>query len=141
MLTAEDAEKGAEDAEKDRINWLTETIIAGAIEVHRALGPGLLESSYQACLAHELRKRGYAVRCSVELPVEYDGIRIELGYRIDMLIEESVIVENKSVKALAQVHEAQLLAYMKHSGVRLGFLINWNVPLVKDGIKRMVNKL
>jgi GxxExxY protein len=126
---------------RDELEGVAAAIVDACIAVHRALGPGLLESSYQACLAHELRKRGYAVRCSVELPVEYDGIRIELGYRIDMLIEESVIVENKSVKALAQVHEAQLLAYMKHSGVRLGFLINWNVPLVKDGIKRMVNKL
>ncbi len=126
---------------RDELEAIATAIVDACIAVHRALGPGLLESSYQACLAHELRKRGFAVRCSVELPVEYDGIRIELGYRIDMLIEESIIVENKSVKSLAPVHEAQLLAYMKHSGVRLGFLINWNVPLVKDGIKRMVNKL
>ena len=109
--------------------------------MHRALGPGLLESAYQAVLAYELRKRGLVVLCEVPQGVHYDGIDIDAGYRLDMLIEQAIIVENKSVQALAPVHEAQLLTYLKLSGCKLGFLINWNVPLIKDGIKRMVNGL
>jgi GxxExxY protein len=88
-----------------------------------------------------LRKRGLAVECEVLQPVEYDGIHIDAGYRMDMLVEGEIVVENKSVQTLAPIHDAQLLTYLKLSGRRLGFLVNWNVPLVKDGIKRMVNKL
>jgi GxxExxY protein len=106
-----------------------------------ALGPGLLESTYQACLAHELRCRGTEVGCEVALPVRYGGIEIEAGYRIDMLVAECIIIENKSVQRIAPIHEAQLLTYLKLSGHRLGFLVNWNVPLIKDGMKRMVNGL
>ena len=112
-----------------------------AIKVHRALGPGLLESAYQACLAHELRKRGLAVACEVLQPVLYDGVQIEAGYRLDMLVEDLVIIENKAVEIVLPIHAAQLLTYMRLRNCRLGYLINWHVPLVKDGIKRMVNNL
>ena len=116
-------------------------IVDAAIKVHRALGPGLLESAYQACLAHELRKRGLAVACEVLQPVLYDGMQIEAGYRLDMLVEDLVIIENKAVEIMLPIHAAQLLTYMRLRNCRLGYLINWHVPLVKDGIKRMVNNL
>ena len=129
------------DRSKEEIERIASVVVDAMLKVHRALGPGLLESTYQACLAHELGIRGIAVRCEVSLPVNYDGILIEAGYRIDMLVADCIIVENKSVQTLAPIHEAQLLTYLKLSGHRLGFLVNWNVPLIKDGIKRMVNKL
>jgi GxxExxY protein len=116
-------------------------IVDASIKVHRALGPGLLESAYQHCLAYELSKRGLQVECEVQLPVVYDGVQIDAGYRLDMLVEGSVIVENKAVERLLPVHEAQLLTYLKLHDRRLGYLLNWNVPLMKQGIKRMVNKL
>jgi GxxExxY protein len=123
------------------IEEVARQIVDAAIKVHRALGPGLLESAYQACLAYELRKRGLLVQCEVLLPVIYDGQKIDAGYRIDMLVENCVIVENKAVAKLLPVHQAQLLTYLKLSDCRLGFLLNWNVPLMKQGIKRMVNNL
>ncbi|MCL4203243.1 MAG: GxxExxY protein [Pirellulaceae bacterium] len=126
---------------KDELEAIGRELIDAIVHVHRALGPGLLESAYQACLDYELRKRGLAVECEVLQPIKYDGIHIDAGYRMDMLIEGEVVVENKSVQSLAPIHEAQLLTYLKLSDRRLGFLVNWNVPLVKDGIKRMVNKL
>ena len=116
-------------------------IVDAAIKVHRKLGPGLLESAYQTCLAYELRKRGLHVECELPQPIEYDGIQIETGYRLDMLVENQVIVENKTVEVLLPIHEAQLLTYLRLRDCRLGYLINWHVPLIKDGIKRMVNKL
>jgi GxxExxY protein len=116
-------------------------IVDAAIKVHRALGPGLLESTYQTCLAFELRKRDLQVSCEVSLPVVYDSVKIDAGYRIDMLVEGHVIVENKAVEKLLPIHEAQLLTYLKLRDCRLGFLLNWNVPLMKHGIKRMVNNL
>jgi GxxExxY protein len=109
------------------------------VKVHRALGPALLESTYQACLTHELNSRGIEVACEVVLPVRYEGIKIDAGYRIDMLVAECIIIENKSVQALAALHKAQLLTYLKLSGYRLGFLVNWNVPRIKDGLQRMVH--
>ena len=123
------------------IEEVARQIVDAAIKVHRALGPGLLESAYQACLAYELRKRGLRVECEVLLPVIYDGQKIDAGYRIDMLIENCVIIENKAVAKLLPIHQAQLLTYLKLSDRRLGFLLNWNVPLMKQGIKRMVNNL
>ncbi len=114
-------------------------IVDSAFKVHSALGPGLLESAYQTCLAYELRQRGLLVETEVPLPVRYGEIAIEAGYRLDMLVAASVIVENKAVQSLAPIHEAQLLTYLKLSNLSLGFLINWNVPLIKDGVKRMVN--
>ena len=116
-------------------------IVDGAIKVHRALGPGLLESAYQRCLAYELGKRGLRVECEVVLPIIYDGQQIDAGYRIDMLVEDCVIIENKAVERFLPIHEAQLLTYLKLRDCRLGFLLNWNVPLMKRGIKRMVNNL
>ena len=128
------------DIEMDRIQpeRIAGQVIGSAIQVHRVLGPGLLESAYQRCHSHELQNRGLAVRIEVTLPLVYGGLRIDNGYRIDVLVEDCIIVENKVVDALLPVHEAQLLTYLKLSGCRLGFLLNWNVALLKHGIKRMV---
>jgi GxxExxY protein len=126
---------------EQEIEQIGEVVVDAMLKVHRSLGPGLLESMYQACLAHELRCRGVEVGCEVVLPVKYDGIEIDAGYRIDMLVADCIIVENKSAHGTIPIHEAQLLTYLKLSGHRLGFLVNWNVPLIKDGIKRMVNGL
>jgi len=123
------------------IEEVARQIVDAAIKVHRALGPGLLESAYQHCLAYELRKRGLRVECEVLLPILYDGQRIDAGYRIDMLVEDSIIIENKTVEKLLPIHQAQLLTYLKLRDCRLGFLLNWNVTLMKHGIKRMVNNL
>jgi GxxExxY protein len=120
---------------------VTGEIVDAAMKVHTALGPGLLESTYEVCLAHELSKRGLRARRQAELPVVYDGIRIDAGYRIDLLVEEVVILELKSVAEICPIHEAQLLTYLKLSGQKVGLLINFNVVHLKDGIKRMVNKL
>ncbi len=116
-------------------------IIRTAIKVHSTLGPGLLESVYQTCHAYELRSAGLRVECEVVLPVLYGDVRIEAGYRIDMIVEDSIIIENKTVERLLPIHEAQLLTYLKMRGCKLGYLLNWNVTLMKDGIKRMVNHL
>jgi len=121
------------------IEEVAKIIVDSAIKVHRALGPGLLESAYQHCLAYELRKRGLRVECEALLPIVYDGQQIDAGYRIDMLVEGGVIVENKTVDQLLPIHQAQLLTYLKLQDCRLGFILNWNVRLMKDGIKRMVN--
>jgi GxxExxY protein len=123
------------------IEAIGKDIVDAAIKVHRALGPGLLESAYQHCMAYELRRRGRRVACEVLLPILYDGQRIDAGYRIDMLVDDTVIVENKTVEQLLPIHEAQLLTYLKLRDCRLGFLLNWNVVLMKNGIKRMVNNL
>ena len=103
------------------------------------MGPGLLESTYEVCLVHELSKAGLNVRSQVALPVVYDGIRLEAGYRIDLLVEDSVIVELKAVESIHPIHEAQVISYLKLSGKKLGLLINFNVNLLKNGIKRLAN--
>ncbi len=113
-------------------------IIGAAIAVHRALGPGLLELAYEICLTHELERRGYAVFRQMALPVVYEDVKLEAGYRVDLMVDSVVVVEVKSVDALAPVHEAQLLTYLRLSGRRLGFLINFDVVLLKQGIKRMI---
>jgi GxxExxY protein len=123
------------------INDITGQIVDAAIKIHTALGPGLLESAYEACLAFELSRRGLRVQRQVELPVIYDGLRIEVGYRIDLLVEELVIVEVKSVAEFAPIHEAQLLTHLKLSNRKVGLLMNFNVVHLKNGIKRMVNNL
>ena len=123
------------------IEEVARVIVDAAIKVHRTLGPGLLESAYQQCMAYELRKRGLKVDCEVALPVVYDGIIIDAGYRIDMLIEDMVIIENKTVDHLLPIHVAQLLTYLKLRGCQIGFLLNWNSVLMKVGIKRLVNNL
>ncbi|EMI26864.1 MAG: GxxExxY protein [Rhodopirellula sp.] len=121
------------------LNEVTGQIIDASMKVHTALGPGLLESAYEACLAYELRKRGMSVVVQLALPVTYDGVELDAGYRIDLLVEGRVIVELKSVERTTSLHEAQLLSYLKLSGQKVGLLINFNVVKLKDGIKRMVN--
>jgi GxxExxY protein len=116
-------------------------IVDCAIKVHCELGPGLLESAYQHCLAHELRKRGHIVLTEVTLPLIYDGEQIDVGYRLDALVDNLIIVENKTVDTLLPIHEAQLLTYLKLSKCHIGFLLNWNVKLMKNGIKRLVHNL
>ncbi|MGH8670500.1 MAG: GxxExxY protein [Burkholderiales bacterium] len=116
---------------------LTETIIGAAIEVHRVLGPGLLESAYEECLSFELNQMGLVAKRQIELPVRYKSIQLKCGYRMDRVVENEVILELKTVDALLPVHEAQLLTYLKLSGIRTGLLLNFNVPLLKHGIKRM----
>lgn len=122
-----------------RVNHVSGAVVDAALKVHSVLGPGLLESAYQACLAHELRKRGFRAATQVGLPVVYEGEKLELGYRIDLLVENLVIVEVKCVEAIHPVHEAQLLSYLRLSGKNVGLLINFHVARLKDGIKRMVD--
>ncbi|MBZ0270888.1 GxxExxY protein [bacterium] len=122
------------------INEITGTIVQSAIKVHKALGPGLLESAYESCLAHELRLRGIGVARQVILPLEYEGMVVEAGFRMDLVVENQVIVEVKSVEKPARVHEAQLLTYLKLSNLPVGLLINFFAPRVKDGIKRFVGR-
>ena len=122
-------------------NKLSEIIIASALDVHRALGPGLLENAYEECLAHELTLRNIPFQRQVLVPVNYKGICIELGYRLDLVVDNSVIVELKVVESLLPIHESQVLTYLKMSGKRLALLINFNVRLLKDGIKRIVLNL
>jgi len=123
------------------LNQISGVVVSAAMKVHSVLGPGLLENAYEACLLHELKKRGTDVQTQVALPIQYDGERIDLGYRLDLLVEGEVIVELKAVERLLPIHEAQLLSYLKLSGKRLGLLVNFNVPHLKDGIKRMVNRI
>lgn len=123
------------------VNEVSGAIVNAAMKVHSALGPGLLESAYEACLLHELRQTGLKAQAQVSLPVVYDGVKIDVGYRVDLLVEDAVIVELKAVETLLPIHQAQLLSYLKLSGKRVGLLINFNVLHLKNGIKRMVNKL
>lgn len=118
---------------------LTREIIGAAIEVHRELGPGLLESSYEVCLSRELELRGISFEFEKPLPLEYKGVRLDCGYRLDLLVADVVIVEVKSVEALAPIHEAQLLTYLKLTGVKVGLLINFNVVVLKAGLRRLVH--
>lgn len=116
-------------------------IVDAAIKVHKALGPGLLESAYQQCLIYELKKRGLKVDSEVAMPVMYDGMKIDAGYRMDIVVDGLIVIENKTVEKIMPIHQAQLLTYLKLSGMNLGFLLNWNVSIMKDGIKRIVNNL
>jgi GxxExxY protein len=125
----------------DDIEAVAKDIVDAAIKVHRALGPGLLESAYQQCHAFELRQRGRKVLTEVSLPLNYEGQIIEAGYRIDMLVDDLLIIENKVVEKLLPIHEAQLMTYLKLSERKIGFLLNWNVTLMKHGIKRVVMNL
>jgi GxxExxY protein len=122
-----------------RTNEITRAVVNSAMKVHTVLGPGLLESAYQACLAHELRSRGFEVAPEVPLPVVYEDHRLEVGYRIDLVVESRVVVEGKSVEALHPIHQAQLLSYLRLSRLQVGLLINFNVFHLRDGIKRMVD--
>ncbi len=117
---------------------MTEKIIGAAIEVHRNLGPGLLESAYEACLAYELEAAGLKVERQKPVPLAYKDIRLDLGYRLDMVIEDQVVLELKAVDEFTDIHEAQILSYLKFSDYEVGLLINFNVRLLKDGIRRFI---
>ena len=123
------------EAETERV---ATQIVDACFKVHSALGPGLLESVYEVCLAHEFQKRGLAFDRQKVLPVVYDGVQIESGLRLDFLVEKRVIVEMKAIEEIAPVHHAQVLTYLKLTGTRLGLLVNFNVPRIKDGLKRII---
>jgi len=120
------------------VDAVAKATVDAAFHVHQVLGPGLLESVYETCLAHELRKRGHAVATQVSLPVVYDGMKLDAGLRMDMLVADSVVVEVKAAEKPNPVFEAQLLTYLKLTGHRVGLLLNFNVPVIRDGIKRVV---
>ena len=131
--------KATKNAKKGiEFDQLSNQVIGCAIEVHREIGPGLLESTYEQCLAHELITNGFDFKIQHSLPVIYKDIRLDCGYRVDLLVENELIVELKSVDAINKIHEAQLLTYMKIAGIGTGLLINFNVGLLKNGIKRFV---
>ena len=121
------------------INQLTGIVIGAAIEVHKTLGPGLLESVYEECLGHELKLRTVNFERQKELPIEYKGLKLNCGYRIDLLVQDQLILELKSCDAIQPIHEAQLLTYLKLSGIKYGLLMNFNTLYLKDGIKRFAN--
>jgi GxxExxY protein len=125
------------DLSMEKLNEITEAIIGAAIEVHRTLGPGLLESAYVACLAYELMQRGFKV--IQQMPLEDKGVKLDCGYRLDLLVDDAVIIEVKSVESLEPIHEAQLLSYLRLADCKVELLINFNVKLLKHGIKRFVN--
>jgi len=124
---------------EEKLNKITETIIGVAINIHRALGPGLLESAYEACMVYDLIKAGLKVEQQKPLPIVYRGVKLECGYRLDLMIANEVIVEIKSVEKLLPIHQAQLMSYLKLSDCKVGLLINFNVKVLKNGIKRVVN--
>lgn len=122
----------------DAVNMVGRRVMDAAFTVHRTLGPGLLESVYEACMAEELRQAGLRVDRQVDVPVTYGELRMEVGYRLDLLVERSVVVELKSIDALASIHASQVLTYLRFSGLRLGYLINFNTVRLKDGFRRLV---
>ncbi|MCK5428419.1 MAG: GxxExxY protein [Anaerolineales bacterium] len=123
---------------KENANALSHELIGSAIEVHKILGPGLLESAYEACLCHELKLRSIPFERQVELPIEYKGLKLSAGYRMDIVVDGKLVLELKSVEKLMPIHEAQMLTYLRLSKIWLGLLINFNVPILKQGIKRLV---
>ena len=123
----------------DDINNLTGEVIGAAIEVHRILGPGLLENVYEQCLCRELKLRNFPIENQKALAINYKGVELDCGYRLDIVVPDKLIIELKACESLLPIHEAQLLTYLKLTGIQLGLLINFNVPLLKDGIKRMAN--
>ena len=131
--------RDAESAERKVMNRLTEKIIGAAIEVHKALGPGLLESAYEECLAHELSLANISFERQLPLPVIYKSLSLDCGYRLDFLVEKKVVLELKAIERLQPIHQAQLLTYLKLGGWPIGLLINFNMPVLRQGIKRMVH--
>ena len=127
--------------EREELDRIAGIIIGAAIEVHRALGPGLLESAYEACLAYELSQRGLKVERQKPLPVIYKDVKLDCGYRMDLLVEDKVVVEIKAVESLAPIHLAQMISYLRLSGCKLGLLINFHVRMLKDGVRRVVNRI
>ncbi|MBK9216513.1 MAG: GxxExxY protein [Chloracidobacterium sp.] len=136
-----DSELLRSDTQYDRMNRLTERIIGCAIEVHRGIGPGLLESAYERCLCYELAQNGLRFRRQVSLPVVYKGVELDCGYVLDIIVEDTIILELKAVDRLISIHEAQLLSYLRMLNMRVGLLLNFHSAVLKDGIKRIVNKL
>jgi len=124
-----------------KINDLTGQIIGAAIEVHKALGPGLLESAYEECLCYEFGLRKFMHDRQKPLPIEYRGVKLDCGYRLDVVVEKAVLLELKSCERIGAIHKAQLLTYLKLSGLKVGLLLNFNVPVMKDGIVRIANEL
>ena len=127
------------DPERERLDLLTEKIIGFGIDVHRALGPGLLESAYEECICFELSHAGISFTRQTHLPVTYKNVKLDCGYRMDIVVERSVIVEVKTVERLIGIHDAQLLSYLRMSDLRVGLLMNFHVPVLKNGLKRIVN--
>ena len=130
-----------ETPEAQKINRITEKIIGCAIEVHKGLGPGLLESAYEECLCFELAQAGLEYKRQFPLPVIYKGVKLDCGYRMDLVVEDLVVVEIKAIESLMPVHEAQLLSYLKLHNKKVGLLMNFHIPVLKNGLKRIVNKL
>ena len=126
--------------ESDRLDQISRRIIGAAIEVHRHLGPGLLESAYQSCLVFELKQLGFRVEEQKPLPVIYKEVKLDCGYRLDLVVEDEIIVEVKAIEKLLPIHEAQLLSYLRLSNKKVGLLMNFHVPVLKDGLKRIVNE-
>jgi GxxExxY protein len=131
----------AETPESQKINWITEKIIGCAIEIHRNLGPGLLESAYEECMCYELTQANLKFERQVPLPVIYKGVKLDCGYRMDLVVENLVIVELKAIERILSVNEAQLLSYLKLYNKKVGLLMNFHVPMLKSGLKRIVNNL
>lgn len=131
----------AERREGKSLNELSYFVIRCALKVHTELGPGLLESAYEACLAHELRKNSLKIETQVALPVVYDGIKIDLGYRLDLVVEDQLVIEIKAIENVLPVHKAHLLSYLRLSKRKLGLLINFHVTHLREGISRIVNRL
>ncbi len=129
---------GYGESTNSELERIARIVVDAIYTVHSNLGPGLLESVYSICLAHELRKRGLRVERELTLPILYDGVRLESGLRLDLVVESSIIIEAKAVDKLIAVFDAQLLTYLKLTGYTLGFLVNFNVPLIKDGMKRVI---
>ena len=126
------------ESTSEKVEQVATIIVDAAFKVHATLGPGLLEAVYSICLAYDLRKRGLTVEREVALPIFYDGVRLDAGFRLDLIVDGCVIVETKAIERMIPVFEAQLLTYLKLTGLTLGLLINFNVPLIKDGIKRVI---
>ena len=127
------------DAETQSFKSLTERVIGACIEIHRQLGPGLLESAYEECLCYELSRLGISLVRQVALPVHYKSVRLDCGYRLDLVVAKRIILELKAVESLMPIHEAQMLTYLRLSRLTLGLLLNFNIPVLKDGIKRVAN--
>ncbi|QWV92467.1 GxxExxY protein [Geomonas oryzisoli] len=125
----------------ETIDEVGRSVLGAAINVHSHLGPGLLEAAYQKCLCYELQLQGFTVDCEVALPLRYRDLCLDLSYRVDMIVNNCVLIENKCVDKIIPLHEAQLLTYLRLSGLKLGYVLNWNVSLMKNGMKRMVNNL
>jgi|SRR5450432_1313356 GxxExxY protein len=126
--------------EKDRLDQISRRIIGAAIEVHRHLGPGLLGSAYETCLAYELKQLGFRIEQQNPLPVVYKDVKLDCGYRLDIVVEDAIILEVKAIEQLAPIHDAQLLSYLRISGLKVGLLLNFHVRVLKNGLKRIVNE-